>query len=211
MACVYVLRHGNEDVFKIGRTKGTIPHTIDQHSRGNPYRLTEFARIETEDDVACETFLHQRLRSKRVVEGGGNEFFRIDPAELTAAIREAEEFVTEFLSAKARADSLSKEEEDSTLPAVKPSVSDLEIYGELLKVRESQDRLKMQREFYESKLKISMGRAFSLEGIATWKGQWRHSFDLQAFRVAEADLYAEMYRRFGTESYKRFLRIQRSE
>jgi len=119
--------------------------------------------------------------------------------------------VTEFLSAKARADSLSKEEEDSALPAVKRSVSDLEIYGELLKVRESQDRLKVQREFFESKLKLSMGRAISLEGIATWKGQWRHSFDVQAFRVAEADLYAEMYRRFGTESYKRFLRIQRSE
>jgi len=58
MAHVYVLRHGNEDVFKIGRTKGPISKTIDQLSRGNPYRLTEFARIETDDDAACEAFLH---------------------------------------------------------------------------------------------------------------------------------------------------------
>jgi len=29
--------------------------------------------------------------------------------------------------------------------------------------------------------------------------------------VAEPDLYAEMFRRFGTETYKRFFRIQRFE
>jgi Meiotically up-regulated gene 113 len=211
MACVYVLRHGNEDVFKIGRTKSTIDRTINQLSRGNPYRLTEFARIETEDEVACETFLHQRLRTKRVVKGGGNEFFQIDPIELNAAIDEAKEFVTEFIAAKAQADELSRIETDAALASLKPSESDLVVYSNLLSVRESQDRLRVQREFLEAKLKLRMGRACSMEGIATWKGQWRQNFDIQAFRAAEADLYAELFRRFGTESYKRFFRIQRFE
>jgi Meiotically up-regulated gene 113 len=100
MAYVYVLRHGTEDVFKIGRTKGTIAQTIEQLSRGNPYQLTEVAQIETEDAVACETYLHQRLRSKKVVAGGGNEFFRLDWAELNTAIRDAKEYVSEYLAAK---------------------------------------------------------------------------------------------------------------
>jgi len=146
MACVYVLRHGDEDVFKIGRTKGPVSQTIDQLSRGNPYRLTEFARIETADNAACEAFLHRRLRAKRVVQGGGSEFFRIDPKELNEAIEEAREFVTEFLAIKAQADELSNEEADAALAAVKPSQSDLEIYGKLPRVREAQDRLKVQRE-----------------------------------------------------------------
>lgn len=167
MACVYVLRQGNEDIFKIGRTKGTVAATIEQLSRGNPYRLTEFAKIVTEDEIACETFLHQRLRTKRIILGGGNEFFQISPSEIQEAIREAGEFVTEFLSVKSQAEELSKTETDPQLNAVKPTQSDLEIYSKLLSVRESQDRLKIQRDYFESKLKLSMGRACSLERVAT--------------------------------------------
>jgi Meiotically up-regulated gene 113 len=171
MACVYVLRHGEENIFKIGRTKGTVAQTIEQLSRGNPYRLREFARIETEDNVACETFIHQRLRTKRIVQGGGIEFYRVDPGELQNLIRDAEEFVTEFLTAKKQADELSLIEVDVPSGALKPTQSDLEIYLKLLKVREEGDRLKVQRQFLESKLKLSIGRACGLEGLATWKGQ----------------------------------------
>jgi T5orf172 domain len=126
MACVYILRYGDENVFKIGRTKGLIAKTIDQLSRGTPRRLSEFAKIETEDDIACETFLHQRLRAKRVVQGGGREFFSVDPTELKAAIRDAREFVAEYLSVKKRADEMSTMEAESRLPSVKPTESDFE-------------------------------------------------------------------------------------
>ncbi|MFY9854923.1 MAG: GIY-YIG nuclease family protein [Terracidiphilus sp.] len=211
MACVYVLRQDAEDIFKIGRTKGSVTATIEQLSRGNPCRLTELARIETEDDVACETFLHQRLRSRRVVQGGGREFFRISPQELNEAIRDAKEFVSEYLSVKSRAEEMSELETDAQFSPVKPTREDLDIYTKLLNVRESQDRLKVQRDFFESKLKLSIGRACSLEGVATWKGQWNHRFDVSAFREAEVDLYAELYRRFGADSYSRRFLIQRFE
>jgi hypothetical protein len=209
MACVYVLKHGEENIFKIGRTTGTISRTIEQLSRGNPYRLTEFARIETKDNVACETFLHQRLRSKRIVQGGGTEFYRVDPGELSDLIRDAEEFVTEFLAAKRQADELSHMEVDEHSIVLKPTQSDLDTYLKLLKVREEHDRLKVQKEFFESKLKLSVGRTCGLEGLVTWKGQWKHSFDVPAFRTAEPDLYAELERRFGSEAYARRFCIQR--
>jgi hypothetical protein len=208
MACVYVLRHGSEDLFKVGRTKGTIAKTIDQLSRGNPYRLTEFARIETEEEIACETHLHHALRSKRVVDGGGTEFFRIDPGELREAIRNAEEYVTEFLSVKRQAEKLSLVE-DLAVESVKPTPVEMELYSQLLKVREDQDRLKAQRNYFESKLKLSMGVSSALEGIATWKGEWKHTLDVPTFRAAEPGLYEELYRRFGSESYRRKFLLQR--
>lgn len=209
MGCVYILKNGHENVFKIGRTKGPLDRTIEQLSRGNPLPLSEYARIETEDHVACETFLHQRLRTKRLVRGGGSEFFEVDPSELNSAIKEAEEFVNEFLKAKKEAEELSGVEEDSTALSVTPSPIDLEFYSKLLQVREAQDRLKIRKQYFESKLKISIGRSPGLQGLATWKGQWSHHFDVPLFRETEKSLYAELYRRFGSEAYKRTFRIQR--
>jgi len=85
----------------------------------------------------------------------------------------------------------------------------MEIYSKLLNVREAQDRLKVQRDFFESKLKLSIGRACSLERLATWRGHWRPHFDVLMFREREPEIYAEMARRFETQSYTRIFRIQR--
>jgi len=209
MGCVYVLRNGNEDVFKIGRTKIPLERVVKSLSRGNPYRLTKFARIDTEDDVACEAFLHQRLRSKRIVLGDGTEFFQVTPSELAQALHDAEEFANEFLSAKRQAEELSNIEEDSNAGLIAPSECDVEVYSRLLQVREAQDRLKVQRQFFESKLKISIGTSTGLEGLATWKGKWGQHFDLPGLRKAEPDIYARLFERFGDETYRRTFRIQR--
>jgi hypothetical protein len=209
MGCVYVLRNGSENVFKIGRTRLPLERTIKHLSRGNTLQLIEFARIETDDVVACETFLHQRLRSKRIVKGGGTEFFEISPSELAQALHDAEEFVNEFLKAKQQADELSNIEEDSTSRFMAPSAADLAIYSKLLQVREAQDRLNVQRQFFESKLKISIGTSGGLEGLATWKGRWQQHFDVVAFREAERDLYTRLFSRFGSETYRRTFLIQR--
>jgi hypothetical protein len=210
MGCVYILRDGIRNVFKIGRTKGPLKGKIKQPN-DHSCTLAEFARIETKDHIACEAFLHQRLRSRRVIHEDGSECFEVGTSELKDAICEAEDFVAEFLKTKAEAEELSTIEEDSTSNSVKPSSSDLEFYSKLLKVRDAQDRLKIRREFYESKLKISIGRASSLRGLATWKGHWYQHFDLRSFRDADNDLYKNLFQMFGSESYKRTFCIKRIE
>ena len=209
MGCVYVLRHGNENLFKIGRTQGSVQRVIEQLSRGNPYRLTEFDRIETEDAAACEAHLHQALRSKRVVRGGGTEFFEVEPLELKAVLRKAEEYVTEFLAVIKQAEALNGTEMDSSAPPVKPTPREVSIYSRLLTIREEQDRLSVQRKYCESKLKLTIGTSCALEGIATWKGSWRQQFDVPAFRAADPQLFAELYRTYGSEAYKRTFLLQR--
>ena len=209
MAYLYVLMYEAEHVFTLKRSKGPIDATIEQLSRENRCRLTEFASVATEDDAACEAFLHHQLRSKRVVRGEGTEFFQINPAELDLAISQAREFVAEFLVAKKKAEELARTEADACFPAVQPSSADLVIYWRLLRVRAAQDHLAIQRDYFESKLKLSIGHALALDGVATWKGQRRRSFDVAAFRAGEPQVYAAMDRRFGTESYSRTFRIQR--
>jgi hypothetical protein len=210
MGWVYVLRNGTEDLFRIGKTTGPLDRAIEKLSHENSFPFTEFARIETEDQIACEAFL-QRLRSKRVVKDAETEFFEVGPSELRQALSEAEEFVAEFVKAKKEAEELSAIEEDSSRQAVKPSSCDLAFYHKLLRVREAQDRLKIRRQFYESKLKISIGHASSLQGLATWNGHWYQHLDLQSFRDADKGLYARLFQMFGSETYKRTFCIQRLE
>lgn len=205
MGCVYVLRNGTRNEFKIGRTKGSKQLAHQANSR-----LSEFAEIQTEDEIACETFLHQRLRSMRIINSDGTEFFEVSPSELAQALHEAEEFVDEFLKAKQQAEDFSRLEEAPNARLIAPSASDLEIYSKLLKVREAQDRLKVRRQFFESKLKVSIGFFSGIEGLATWKGSWQKHFDLLALRKQDPDLYAGLFDRFGNETYKRTFRVRRS-
>src|SRR2546428_3158194 len=86
MACVYILRSGNENLFKIGRTDGDVEARIRQLATGNPHRLTKFDLIETEHDSLCETYLHRMLRSKRSLASEAREFFRITPEDLMSVI-----------------------------------------------------------------------------------------------------------------------------
>jgi hypothetical protein len=37
MACVYIFRHGNENKFKIGRTKKSAEIRLKELQTGNPY------------------------------------------------------------------------------------------------------------------------------------------------------------------------------
>src|SRR5262245_57583150 len=96
MAFVYILRSGDDELFKIGRTRRAVQARIKQLSTGNPYELTVFDVIETEYDGDCETYLHGRLRTKRLT-GDAREFFAISPDELAEAIRDAREFLEEFV------------------------------------------------------------------------------------------------------------------
>ncbi len=104
---------------------------------------------------------------------------------------------------------LEKIEPDPGLPAVEPSSQDLATYSRLLRVRDAQDHLKVQRELCESKLKLSMGNATAIKGIATWKGSWRNSLNIEALRGAEPALFENLIQRFEKKSYTRYFKLHR--
>ena len=73
MACVYILRNGTDNIFKIGRTID-IETRLRQLRTGNP-KLTVFQLIETDHDVFCESYLHKRLSTKQTSGGSSQEIF----------------------------------------------------------------------------------------------------------------------------------------
>jgi hypothetical protein len=189
VAYVYILQSGNENLFKIGRTEGDVETRIRQLATGNPYRLTRFDVIETEHDSLCETYLHRTLRSKRSLASEAREFFAIPPNELRAVLSEAREFLAEFVANQAKADRLAEEETDGML--LRPGDAEWSIYSSLLAAREEEDTQRYQRQLLENRLKIAIGRADGIDGIATWRSQTAERLDQIALRASEPDIFAK--------------------
>src|SRR5437773_12437320 len=92
--CVYVLRQGTDNLFKIGRTAAGVEARIRQLATGNSNELSEFDRIDAllGDGPKVETYLLNALGPKRVRDGGGRDFFKATPEELQPHIDNARGF-----------------------------------------------------------------------------------------------------------------------
>ena len=187
MGYVYILRSGNENLFKIGKSMD-VEDRIRGLATGNP-RLTVFDRIETEDEAESETYLLKRLRSKRFRGSSAQEFFEITPEALQNVIQEAREFLPSFLETRQAADRLA--DEKSTARMALPSGEDMALYERLLEVREQEDRCHYERLHLENKLKLVIGTAAGLEGMASWKTLEKTKFDRAAFKKERPELYQE--------------------
>ena len=163
MPSVYVLRNGDEDLFKIGRTAGEVAIRVKQLATGNPEKLSVFDVIQTEHDILFETYLHRILRSRRSVSSYAREFYAISADELRGRIADARAFIAEFATNKQRADGLAAE--NTTGSMIQPSSSETTLYRELLLVREQEDSFRYQRLLLENRLKIAIGLADGIEGI----------------------------------------------
>src|SRR5215471_16109828 len=138
MAYVYILRNSNEDLFKIGRTRDDVDARSKHLSTGNPHRLTIFDVIETGHDSLYETYLKSTLRSKRYLDGHGQEWFALTPAEMSTAISDAREFLAELVETQQRAARLAEEETDGLL--LKPGDTEFSICINLLAARQDEDK-----------------------------------------------------------------------
>lgn len=201
MAFVYILRSGSEDIFKIGHTHNEPNRRRKQLSTGNPHPLTIFDVIETEpkQHVVCETFLKKILRSKKFIDGDANEFFGVEPSEIRVAIRKTREFLEEFLPKQKAVAQLSKQSSDGRL--LLPGDAEKDIYQRLQQIREEQDKLALERTILENELKLAIGTASGMIGIATWKSSFREDFHEAKFKVDYPDLYKSYLRQLQVRTF----------
>ncbi len=61
MAYVDVFQRGDENLFKIGCTRGDVEKRRNDPSTGNPYPLTTFRVIEPDQDFTSGNFLFQNF------------------------------------------------------------------------------------------------------------------------------------------------------
>ena len=190
MACVYIFRHGTENKFKIGRTKKSAQIRLKELQTGNP-DLTSFDVIETEYDTAVEKYMHRRLATKKIINGSSSdEFYAVSAAELQPIIAEAHEYDRECLTI-AQAEDLYAEEPDGSIK--EPGNAALAMHQELLEIEQEMARLDARVEYLVAGIKITIGAASALRGIASWQAVTSNRFNAAAFKVDHPDIF-EKYR-----------------
>ncbi|HZL65964.1 MAG TPA: GIY-YIG nuclease family protein [Candidatus Limnocylindrales bacterium] len=193
MGCVYFMKRANEDVFRISSTDDLEERTRS-HSTTDPW-LTLYKAIDTEEYKDCETFLHRYFEGRRV----RGEYFRFAPEEFEDVIAAAGSFLSQFVPMEKAAKQLGGQQNEPRV--VNPSDREREIYRELREVREQEFRLMMRRELLENELKVVIGTAAGLLGIASWKSHKQRTFDHAKFKVENPS----MFRDYLCEKLKRRL------
>lgn len=202
MASVYVFQHGDEDLFKIGRTRGDVEKRRKDLSTGNPVELKIFDVIETEKDNVVEKYLHKKLYAFHSKASDATEFFAVSTAILQECIQETREFMDEYLPLLDAAEELKKIEPDDSIK--KPDEHVLQVYEELCRVRERMSILKFEEEILENKIKSYIGGSNGIEGVATWV--LRSSLRLDQAILKEK--FPEAYDQCQIESKTRFFKLE---
>jgi hypothetical protein len=187
MGAVYILRSGEGDLFKIGMTRGDVDVRKKGLATGNPHPLTEYASLETDDPSKVESFLQGLLRSKRSRRSEATEFYEVAQAELDTAIQEARDYADHDLPQEAEVERLAAESCEDRL--ITPVADDWAAYAQLLRARETHDRATHARNRLEWTLKLRIGTAYGLDGIATWRTITAKRFDAEAFGRDHPDLH----------------------
>jgi hypothetical protein len=197
MGYVYAFRRGHEDEFKFGRTAN-----LDQRRKSlqtaNSKSLTLFEFIETEDDKEGERFILRQLADKRL----GGEFFAVSADEAREAMQACRIYLERQLPVwRAEEGKVAELSGIESGPDMLPSTEDvLEKYQQLLQLRAKKklveielSRIANQEARLEIAIKLAIGSAKGIEGVATWEtGDSRRRFDSDILKAADPELY-EMY------------------
>jgi Meiotically up-regulated gene 113 len=194
---LYIRRSGDTNLFKFGVTND-VPRRGRELATGNPDKLTLFDTIESENHTQCETFLKERFSLNRSRRSEATEFFEVDDlSELVEAIEETRRYDRDVFARVSEVKVLEQAESDERVLPVTADVG--ETFQRLLEARHAEARAKRERQRYEIQLKLTMGTAGDLGGLATWKSELWHRLDGPALKAEEPRIYA----RFEVEKRRR--------
>jgi hypothetical protein len=191
---VYVLREGNSNIFKIGRTSGDTDTVIRRLQTGNSQPLSLFDLVVTEQESACEAFFHRRLRSRRPLQGGGWEFFEVEATEMRKIVSEFRGMFEQLEAARQIVSDLIGRESRDVL--IEPSAEDRDLLLRLMRNKEEQEYLRFECELIESQLKQRIGTTSGIRGLATWKTQLTRRYCDKLFRDSEPDTYNNLLEKY---------------
>ena len=189
MAFVYILQSGDENYFKIGRTKDDVEKRRKALSTGNPKELKLFDLIETDFDSDVENYLHKRLYMYYSKEGDSKEFYIIGEDELKDGIKNAREYEKNIIPIKLEAKENNSLESNGNYLEHDEEI--LSLTKELYEIKGQLNWLKVKNDILESKLKKIIGNNEGIKDIASWKSVSRLDFNKSRFKSEHPDLHEE--------------------
>ncbi|WP_067665957.1 GIY-YIG nuclease family protein [Nocardia miyunensis] len=170
---IYAFRLGALEKFKIGQTTMTPEKRRSslQTSCDQPLKL--FDAIETDEHKALELHIKDVWGHRRSTEGG-TEIYHLTETEAAQLFSDCRTWVTEDLPKQRRTEELEAIEPDPTeLPSDEQTrelrSQWIKLHDEEIRAKQEFDRAVAARARVETELKLTIGTAAGIEGVATWE------------------------------------------
>jgi T5orf172 domain len=201
---VYALQQGTENKIKIGCVRSDRPNADQRrkktHSTSNPSLLTQIARIDTAYPHICEKVLKDEFQSRKIIDGGGNEWFAITREEVHRAFESARRYMIEYEVEQPEVEKLKEIQSDPN--PKEPGNEDYAIYWQIKALDEEMAKKEQEKERLRRKLMLRIGSAGGLNGLVTWKTQFTPTLDQAALRAAHPDLCEQFTRMVQSRPFK---------
>ncbi len=201
MAFVYVFQSGDENLYKIGRTKSDVEKRRKDLSTGNPNPLKTYRVIETERDSLVENYLHKKFAGRLSRRSDAKEFYEIEQDELDRGLADTEEFMADYLPLLEEAEKLKGV--DSNGRIIDPDREALAIYEDLQQVTARINTLAFEKTILENRLKKKIGECDGIEGVASWKTQISIRLNQDLLKQEQPDIFKQ----YQSESKQRTFRL----
>ena len=212
MGYIYGFRLGPLEEYKIGQTTMTPEKRKSSLQTSCPERLVFFDAIETDEYKALEEHIKEVWGHHRTGEGG-TEIYHLTEAEAAQLFAECRIWLSEDLPKKRRAEELEAVEPASTM--LSSDDSTVQLRTQWLKLHDEEQRLKLeyeravaQRVRVETDLKLAIGTATGIEGVATWKaGVKSRRINPVLVEAREPELYEQsLVPRLDADKFKGLLK-----
>ncbi|WP_194838777.1 GIY-YIG nuclease family protein [Nocardia sp. XZ_19_369] len=217
MGYVYAFRLGLLAKFKIGQTSMTPEKRRPSLQTSCPEPLSLFDAIDTDEYKALEKRIKDTWGHRRSTEGG-TEIYHLTETEAAQLFSECRVWLVEELPKQRRAEELEALEPD---PAVLPSDARtlalrgqwIELSDEEARAKQEYDRVAAARARVETELKLAIGTATGIEGVATWDtGVKSRRINPDLVEAREPELYEKSLEpKLNAETFKALLKASGRE
>ncbi|PPI89215.1 GIY-YIG nuclease family protein [Nocardia nova] len=228
MGYIYAFRLGQEDLFKIGQTTMTPEKRRRTLQTGCPHELVLFDVIETDEYKATEKYIKDFWGEYRGEEGG-TEIYRFTAAQAAEVFTGCRGWLANILPLERKAEELAGVEPDPTvLPRDDKAVELREEWLELdrreRELLESLRYVSATKDCVEAELKVAIGTASGIEGVATWEQTLEsRRVNPELVKATDPELYEQclvprfdsarlktLLKTFGQHDYESFQEVRRS-
>lgn len=191
MGYVYCFRVGQDNCFKIGRTRTAPLDRLRGVSVGSAQKLAVYRTLETDDAVRLEKYIHWLLDAARAPNG---EFFYVNERQLDEAIDTAVASLARSAAPLREAQRLRRK--PPARPIAEPSTKARELHRALRDATRQAFLLEQQILYLQAELQLEIGENAGLAGIASWKWREQWTLDQRLLRKEEPQMF-EKYRKMS--------------
>lgn len=168
--------------YKIGLTKNPVSNRIAGLQTGNPFKIVEHHKFDSECMGLLEGHLHKKFATKRY----RKEWFRLTPAVLKNVLKEGDDFSQKWNPLAIKARELDKK--TSIYKEMKPTKEHKKLHAEAVKLSKKIQKIELKKDIVNENLRRLTGNCIGIDGIAGFSKLNTPAPSLKSKKLKDLDL-----------------------